>query len=85
METQILGIFASILVAISLSMKAMFPLRIINLVGAIAFIIYSYLICAWPVLLVNVYVAGTDIYHLYLLIKEQKLAKDFCSKYPKIS
>ncbi len=78
METQILGIFASILVAVSLSMKAMFPLRLINLVGAIAFIVYSYIICAWPVLLVNVYVAGTDVYHLYLLVRERKLTKELC-------
>jgi len=69
MEVQILGIFASILVAISLSMKAMFPLRVVNLVGAIAFIVYSYCICAWPVLLVNAYVAVMDLYHLCLLSK----------------
>ncbi len=78
MEIQILGIFASILVAVSLSMKAMFRLRVINLVGAIAFIVYSYCICAWPVLLVNVYVAVMDVYHLWLLIRERGRKRACC-------
>lgn len=69
LETETLGIAASVLVAISLSMKSMLPLRIVNLVGAIAFMVYAYLIQAWPVFMVNGYVAIIDTYNIYKLLK----------------
>ncbi len=62
-----LGYAASALVLISLSMSSIAKLRWFNLSGASAFVVYGYLIGAWPVTLMNTAIAGVNIYYLFRL------------------
>jgi hypothetical protein len=48
-----LGYFASIMIAISFLMKSINKLRIVNIIGFTCFVIYSVIIRAWPVALIN--------------------------------
>ena len=61
---EIIGYFASIMVAISLTMKNIIWLRWLNFVGCTLFVIYGVFISAWPVAGMNAFVAGINIYHL---------------------
>lgn len=58
------GYFASVIVAISFLMKSINKLRLVNTLGAICFVIYSVVIKAWPVALINIFVICVNIYHL---------------------
>lgn len=70
---EIIGYIASILVAISLLMTSILRLRLINIVGAIVFVIYGLLIGAYPVALVNFIIVLINLYQLYRLynLKDQ--------------
>jgi hypothetical protein len=68
---EIIGYTASILVAISLTMSQILRLRIINLLGAITFTIYGFLISAYPIFLVNGFIVIIDLYYLIKLIKNR--------------
>lgn len=63
-ELQIFGYIASVLVAISLMMSSIVKLRIINLIGAACFSTYGLLIGAYPVFILNGFIALIDIYYL---------------------
>ncbi len=58
------GYVASVLIALSLMMSNIKRLRWINLFGAAAFSTYGYLIDAYPVFLLNGWIALVDIYYL---------------------
>lgn len=77
METQfwleMVGYLGSVLVAISLTMRSLLRLRIINLVGALVFVIYGFVIGAYPVALLNSLIVGIDLYYLVQMIRQ----KDF--------
>jgi hypothetical protein len=62
---EILGYIASALVAVSLMMKAIIKLRIINLIGSVFFTVYGIIIGAYPVACVNGFVAFINIYYLF--------------------
>lgn len=62
---EIIGYVASALVALSLMMRSILKLRIINLMGATAFFIYGLLIGALPVALVNFIIILINVYYLY--------------------
>ncbi|RMF55545.1 MAG: hypothetical protein D6746_13460 [Bacteroidetes bacterium] len=68
MDTQtlyeIIGYVASVLVAVSLMMRSILKLRIINMLGAITFVIYGLLIEAYPVVLVNFIIVLINLYYL---------------------
>lgn len=66
---EVIGYVASILVAISLTMSSILKLRIINLIGSITFTIYGFLIEAWPVALVNLFIVFVNIYYLLKMRK----------------
>ena len=61
---ELLGYFASVVVAISFLMKSINKLRFINILGATCFVIYSIAIKAWPVALINCFVICVNIYYL---------------------
>lgn len=61
---ELIGYAASVLVAISLMMSSVLRLRIINLLGAVTFTVYGYLISAYPVAAVNLLIVGINIFHL---------------------
>lgn len=61
---ELLGYAASVLVALSLTMSNVWRLRWINLGGAVTFVIYAWLIASWPVLAVNAWITGVNVFYL---------------------
>jgi len=61
---EIIGYIASALVAVSLMMRSILRLRLLNMLGAMAFATYGLLIYAYPVALVNSTIALINIYYL---------------------
>ena len=79
MDTQflyeIIGYLASILVAISLMMSQIVKLRLVNLIGALTFSIYGFLIDSMPVALMNAFIVGINIYYLFGMLKLKSFFK----------
>jgi len=61
---EIVGYAGSVLIALSLMMKNIVRLRKVNLFGASTFAIYGLLVDAYPVLVLNSFIALVDIYYL---------------------
>lgn len=61
---ELIGYAGSLLVAISLMMRSVFRLRVINLIGALFFVIYGLLIHAVPIVLLNSLIVGVNVYYL---------------------
>lgn len=70
---ELIGYLGSILVAISLMMKSLLRLRIINLIGALFFTIYGVLLGAYPVAFLNGLIVCIDLYYLLQMWRQ----KDF--------
>lgn len=75
METKVLyeliGYIASVLVAVSLTMRSLLRLRLLNLLGALFFTAYGVLIQAWPVAAVNGFIVLVDVYYLWQMTRSQ--------------
>ena len=69
---MLLGTLASVTVAVSLTMKNIRLLRIVNLAGASLFFVYGYLIGALPVVIVNLFIVGIDIYYIIGFAKSRE-------------
>ena len=67
---ELLGYIATFFVAASFLFKAIVHLRIVNSIGAILFVIYSVIIAAYPVALLNGFLVFVNVYQLWLLKKE---------------
>jgi hypothetical protein len=61
---EIIGYTGSVLVALSLMMKNILRLRVINFFGAATFATYGYLVDAYPVLVLNGFITLVDVYYL---------------------
>ena len=61
---ELVGYVASVLVAVSLTMSSILRLRLINLVGSLAFTVYGTLIHAYPVAAVNGFIVLINLYYL---------------------
>ena len=61
---EILGYVASLLVAVSLTMNSLARLRALNLLGASLFAAYGWLVGAYPVLVVNGFIAVINVVYL---------------------
>ncbi len=72
---ELVGYAGSLLVAVSLMMKSIVRLRVINLLGALIFVSYGLLIRAYPVALMNTMIVGIDLYYLLQAWRQ----KDFFS------
>lgn len=70
---ELIGYLGSILVAISLMMKSLLRLRLINLFGALFFTIYGVLLGAYPVAVLNGLIVCIDVYYLIQMWRQ----KDF--------
>ena len=70
---ELIGYLGSILVAISLMMKSLLRLRVINLFGALFFTIYGVLLGAYPVAFLNGIIVCIDLYYLFQMWRQ----KDF--------
>lgn len=71
---EFLGYMATFFVAASFLFKSIVHLRIINSIGAILFVIYSVIITAYPVALLNAFLVVVNIYQLCRL-KQENLSK----------
>jgi hypothetical protein len=72
---EIVGYVASVLVAISLMMSSILKLRIINLVGSAAFVVYGALIGAYPVAVVNLLIVFINLYYLRQMLGSREYFK----------
>lgn len=61
---EVVGYVASALIVVSLAMRSTLRLRIINLLGCLAFVIYGSIIHAWPVVVSNAIIVCLNIYYL---------------------
>ena len=66
---ELLGYSASLLIALSLSMRSLLTLRVINLTGALLFTIYGLVIGALPVAALNFYIVMVNIYYLHQMFR----------------
>lgn len=69
-----IGYCASILIAISLTMTSIVPLRIINSIGCFLFVVYGIYVGVYPVAIANGVIIIINIYNLYKLyiLKQNK-------------
>ena len=69
----IFGTFASVIIAISLTIKRVKLFRYLNFMGAMLFAGYGYLIGSIPIIVVNLFIAVVDIYfYLPLILNREK-------------
>lgn len=68
---EIIGYVGSFLIAVSLTMKNIWMLRRINLVGAATFATYGAIIGAYPVLALNSFIALVDIFYLWGMYRKK--------------
>jgi hypothetical protein len=69
MNLEYIGYLASIMIVVSLLMKSILRLRVINLIGAIIFTLYGLLIKSYPVAASNGAIILIDLYYLYQMYK----------------
>lgn len=72
---EIMGYAASIGVAISLTMKDIVKLRVLNFIGCALFVVYGLMINAWPVVTTNAFIACVNVYFLFKMQQEKKADK----------
>jgi len=80
------GTSMSVLVAVSLTMKNIKKLRILNGLGALGFAVYGFLIASWPVFGLNAFITVIDIWFLWGMMPANERFKllevnPFLSKY----
>ena len=69
---ELFGYFGSSLVVISMLMTSVTKLRRINTAGSVLFAIYALIIHSYPTVLMNLILAGINIYHLVRLRNTKK-------------
>ena len=70
---EILGYLASALIALSLMMRSIVRLRMINLTGAAAFSLYGFLIGSYPVGILNLLTTSINIIQLIRLQRRREI------------
>jgi hypothetical protein len=68
---EMVGYLGSVLVAISLMMRSLARLRMINSLGCVVFVIYGLLIHAYPVAVLNAFIAGINIFYLVRMYRQK--------------
>jgi hypothetical protein len=69
---ELIGYAASLLVAVSLMMKAVVRLRVVNMAGAFTFLLYGILIGSVPVAAMNAIIVCINIYHLVRIARDRE-------------
>jgi GNAT superfamily N-acetyltransferase len=72
---EIVGYVASVLIAISVMNTNVLRLRIFNVMGAACFVVYGFLIKAWPVVGLNLFVVCVNSFHLYKIFSSREFFK----------
>ncbi|MGF1731302.1 hypothetical protein [Photobacterium kasasachensis] len=68
---ELLGYASSLMVAISLMMKDIVWLRVLNFVGCVLFTTYGFMIDAMPVVVTNGFIACVNVYFLAKMQQER--------------
>ena len=68
--TELVGYLGSLLIVISLTRTSILHLRLIGMAGSAAFLVYSLLIGAYPISVVNVVIIGVHLYFLRQLLSK---------------
>ncbi len=68
---DLIGYVASFIILVSLLMSSVKKLRLINLVGAIIFGVYGFMIVSYPTAVMNLGIAVIDIYYLVKMYQEK--------------
>ena len=69
--TEWIGYLASIIVAVSITINGWIYFRVLNLIGSVCFLIYAFLISSYPIVFINIYGIGINIFYLIKLKKER--------------
>lgn len=64
---DIFGYLSSAMIALSLMMKDIVWLRILNFIGCSMFALYGFLVEAYPITIANIFVGLVNLYHLWKL------------------
>lgn len=72
MIIELIGYAGSALVLVSMLMTSVVRLRVINLIGSIIFAGYALMIRSYPTAIMNIALAGINIYQLMKLFNEKK-------------
>jgi uncharacterized protein with PQ loop repeat len=70
---EIFGYCASAVIAFSLTRSSMIKLRWFNLLGASSFCLYGILINAYPVAILNGFIALTNVFFIYKILKHTQM------------
>ena len=73
---EVLGFAGSALIVISLTMKSIVRLRIVGVIGALAFVAYGVSLQAWPVVATNCVTFSIHVVHLRRLRAESMAERD---------
>lgn len=68
---EVIGYAGSALVILSLIQRSILRLRLVGLVGSLTFLVYSVLIEAYPIAVVNVLAAAIHLWYLRMLLRRQ--------------
>ena len=74
---EIIGLIGSFMIALSMTMRHIKTLRILNLAGCLAFGLYGILIHSLSVTLLNLFTAGVNVYFLISLYLEKGSSEFF--------
>lgn len=67
---EIIGYVGSVAIASSLMMQNFLRLRLLNMTGAVLFAVYGLIIGALPVILLNIFNASINLYHVVHLLRK---------------
>jgi len=70
---QIIGYAASVIIAVSMTMNSIVKFRWINLVGALTFSIYGFIIGALPVGFLNGFIVTVDVFYLFTIYSKKEI------------
>ncbi|WP_428772355.1 hypothetical protein [Vibrio sp.] len=66
------GYLASLVVLISLTMSSIVKLRVINFIGCLLFAAFAWLINSYPTMLMNLGIAGINVYYLNKILSTKE-------------
>jgi len=69
--TELVGYLGSLLIIVSLTRTSLLHLRLVGLAGSATFLVYSLLIAAYPIAIVNVVIIGVHLYFLRQLLSKK--------------
>ncbi len=73
---HLLGFAGSAFIIVSITMRSVFRLRVIGLIGAITFTAYGAILGAWPVVVTNLVTTSIHVVHLRTLADERQHKDD---------